>query len=172
MRTPVRFLQVRLHFPDYSARSSSPSALPPPPPPFLPFFLSPGDYAGNDQVALLAFSSHTPRLKSRRLGPVDVRNPLWGQRMAAPPSRQRMPPTTFLSILCGPSQDLQGSAPITALTRTPSASSPWQPRFRRGAPLGYLLSCGEKRSARGFLGIVVGRVLRVCKHSITGPRWD
>lgn len=48
------------------------------PPPFLPFFLSPGDCAGNDQVALLAFSSHTPRLKSRRLGPVGVRNPSGG----------------------------------------------------------------------------------------------
>lgn len=107
----------------------------PTPPPFLPFFLSPGDCAGNDQVTLLAFSSHTPRLKSRRLGPVDVRNPLWGQRMVAPPSSRRMPPTTFLSILCRPSQDLQVSAPITVLTRTPSASSsPWQPRFRRGAP--------------------------------------
>lgn len=39
-------------------------------------------------------------------------------------------------------------------------------------PFGYLLSSGEKRSARGFLGVVVGRVLRVCKHNITGPGWD
>lgn len=125
---------------------------------FYSLFPSPGDSGGrNNEVALLAVSSHTLRLESRRPASADVRKLLGGQRTAVPPSRSRMPPTTFSSILYGPSLDLQGSAPITALTRTPSASpSPWQHPAGRASPLpppGPL----NGGSVRCFLGDVVGR---------------
>lgn len=100
--------------PDYvsqNALCTSPSASLPFSHPFLfpPSFPFPGvslfpTIRSHSRPPLYALSASDPSVQA----PVDLRKLLRGQQTAAPPPKPHIPPTTFPSILYGPSRDLAG----------------------------------------------------------------
>lgn len=172
----------RPNYVSQNAPRTSPSASLPFPHPRLCFHPSPpvprGSVVHNDQVT---FPPPLPALPASDPGlwaPVNVRKLLRGQPTPAQPSQTRMPPTTFPSILYGPSGGRVLHQSLPSLGRRQPAS-PWQPPAQ-GALLLHRPP-GQQNGAR-FGPVLPGRCSRpgppcararrdfpLCSQAVGGP---